>query len=371
MAFPFGSHNLQLDLSNILPFALGFWPALPYSPPSVSHLLSDYQFDLPPDLIARQPAHPRDHARLLVVDRKDGSLTHARFHELGRWIGPEDLLLLNNTKVLPARLSAEGGTVEILLTEETSPRHWLAIGKPGKKLKPGARLQLDAVEAGHPPVTVEVLKTLPDAQRVIRFHSDVRLEDYGRLPLPPYIVQARIQNHQPVFVPEDTQEYQTVYAEKEGSVAAPTAGLHFTPELLSQFNHAFLTLHVGLGTFRPVKVADIEDHEMHGERYHIPSGLAEKAAAARRVVAVGTTVCRVIETAPKLQPSGGLTTKLIYPPYAFRRTDALITNFHLPGSTLLMLVAALTGLDLQRKAYAEAIREGYRFYSYGDAMLII
>lgn len=337
----------------------------------MSRLLADYQFDLPPDRIARKPAHPRDSSRLMVVNRADGSITHARFHDLGQWIGPDDLLLLNNTKVLPARLSAEGGTVEILLTEETSPRHWLAIGKPGKKLKPGASLVLDAIEPGHPPVTVEVLKTLPDAQRVIRFHSDVQLEDFGRLPLPPYILQARAHHHQPAYLPEDTHDYQTVYAEKTGSVAAPTAGLHFTPEMLAHFNHAFVTLHVGLGTFRPVKVADVTEHDMHGERYHIPDGLAEKAAAAKRVVAVGTTVCRVIETAPKLQPGGGLTNRLIYPPYAFRRTDALITNFHLPGSTLLMLVAALTGLDLQRKAYAEAIRENYRFYSYGDAMLIL
>ena len=351
--------------------SLGFSLSPPYSPYPVSHLLSDYQFELPGDRIALQPAHPRDSARLLVVNRADKSLTHARFSGLGKWIGPEDLLLLNNTRVIPARLSAEQGSVEILLTEETSPRHWLAIGKPGKKLKPGARLVLDAVEPGHPPVTVEVLKTLPDAQRVIRFHSDVCLEDYGRLPLPPYILQARARHHLPEYVPDDSREYQTVYAEKQGSVAAPTAGLHFTPELLAGFNHAFVTLHVGLGTFRPVKVPDITQHEMHGERYSIPAGIAERAASARRVVAVGTTVCRVVETAPKLQPGGGLTTKLIYPPYTFRRTDALITNFHLPGSTLLMLVAAFTGLELQRKAYDEAVREGYRFYSYGDAMLVV
>ncbi|MDX6766729.1 MAG: tRNA preQ1(34) S-adenosylmethionine ribosyltransferase-isomerase QueA [Candidatus Methylacidiphilales bacterium] len=337
----------------------------------MSRLLADYQFDLPPDRIARTPAHPRDSARLMVVDRSNGSLTHAHFRDLGCWIGAEDLLLLNDTRVLPARLSAENGAVEILLTEETSPRHWLAIGKPGKKLKPGARLVLDALEPGHAPVTVEVLKTLPDAQRVIRFHSDVRLEDYGRLPLPPYILQARADHQQPEYLPEDNHEYQTVYARESGSVASPTAGLHFTPELLATFPHAFLTLHVGLGTFRPVKVADVSEHEMHGEHYRIPAGLAERAAVAKRVVAVGTTVCRVIETAPKLQPSAGLTTKLIYPPYTFRRTDALITNFHLPGSTLLMLVAALTGIELQRKAYAEAVREGYRFYSYGDAMLIV
>jgi S-adenosylmethionine:tRNA ribosyltransferase-isomerase len=337
----------------------------------MSRLLADYQFHLPPERIATHPATPRDASRLLVVDRATGALEHAHFRDLGRWIQPDDLLILNDTKVIPARLSAEQGTVEILLTEETSPRHWTAIGKPGKLLKPGARLRLDPLTAGSPGAEVEILKTLPDGQRVVRFLSDIPLEDYGQLPLPPYILKSREQHHEAPYTPKDHQDYQTVYARDLGSVAAPTAGLHFTPELLDTLPHAFLTLHVGLGTFRPVKVHDVADHDMHSEHFIIPPGLADRAHAARRVVAVGTTVCRVLETVPKLPPGAGDTSILIYPPHAFRRTNALITNFHLPGSTLLMLVAAFMGLDLQRHAYAEAIREGYRFYSYGDAMLIL
>jgi len=336
----------------------------------MSRLLSDYQFTLPPDRIATHPCEPRDAARLMVVDRASGTIEHARFHDLGRWIGPEDLLVLNDTKVIPARLSAEGGRVEILLTEETSPRHWTAIGKPGKLLHAGARLRLDP-PSGAPGAEVEILKTLPDGQRVVRFLEDVNLEEYGKLPLPPYILKSRAEHHEPDYVPRDADDYQTVYARSTGSVAAPTAGLHFTPALLERFPHAFLTLHVGLGTFRPVKVHDVADHEMHREHYAIPQGLAERARAARRVVAVGTTVCRVVETVPGLEAGRGDTALLIHPPYRFRRTDALITNFHLPGSTLLMLVAAFAGIDLQRRAYAEAIAGGYRFYSYGDAMLIV
>lgn len=336
----------------------------------MSRLLADYQFTLPPGRIATHPCEPRDAARLMVVDRARGSIEHARFYDLGRWIGADDLLVLNDTRVIPARLSAEGGRVEILLTEETSARHWTAIGKPAKLLHAGARLRLDH-PSGSPGAAAEILKTLPDGQRVVRFLEDVDLEHYGKLPLPPYIIKSRAEQREPDYVARDAEDYQTVYARSTGSVAAPTAGLHFTPALLERFPHAFLTLHVGLGTFRPVKVQDVGDHDMHREYYAIPEGLAERARAARRVVAVGTTVCRVLETVPSLKAGQGHTTLLIYPPYRFRRTDALITNFHLPGSTLLMLVAAFAGLDLQRKAYAEAIAGDYRFYSYGDAMLIV
>jgi S-adenosylmethionine:tRNA ribosyltransferase-isomerase len=336
----------------------------------MSRLVADYQFDLPPGRIATHPAEPRDSARLMVVDRASGTITHAHFRDLGQWITSEDLLVLNDTKVIPARLSAQNGAVEILLTQETSPRHWTAIGKPAKLLRAGARLRLDH-PSGHPGAELEILKTLPDGQRVIRFFEDIRLEDYGQLPLPPYILKSRAEQQEPSYIASDNSDYQTVYARVAGSVAAPTAGLHFTPALLQSLPHAFLTLHVGLGTFRPVKVQDVADHDMHREHYFIPEGLAERARNARRVVAVGTTVCRVLETRPSLEAGAGETALLIYPPYRFRRTDALITNFHLPGSTLLMLVAAFMGLELQRRAYAEAIAQNYRFYSYGDAMLIL
>jgi S-adenosylmethionine:tRNA ribosyltransferase-isomerase len=336
----------------------------------MSRLLADYHFDLPPRRIATHPAEPRDSARLMVVDRPSGTITHAQFRDLAQWITLEDLLVLNDTKVIPARLSAQDGAVEILLTEETSPRHWTAIGKPGKLLRAGARLRLDH-PSGHPGAELEILKTLPDGQRVVRFLEDIRLEDYGQLPLPPYILKSRAEQQEPAYTASDSADYQTVYARAVGSVAAPTAGLHFTPSLLQFFPHAFLTLHVGLGTFRPVKVQDVADHEMHREHYLVPEGLAARARDARRVVAVGTTVCRVLETRPGLEAGAGETALLIHPPYHFRRTDALITNFHLPGSTLLMLVAAFMGLELQRRAYAEAIAQNYRFYSYGDAMLIL
>jgi S-adenosylmethionine:tRNA ribosyltransferase-isomerase len=332
--------------------------------------LKDFHFNLPEHLIATQPAEPRDHSRLLVVDRATGTLEHARFCDLGRWITPDDLLVLNNTKVIPARLHSEDHKTELLLLEETSPLHWTAIGRPSKRLRQGDIVTL-APHEGHPPARVEVLKTLEDGRRVIRFLQPIELEHYGDLPLPPYIEEARTALGRPALQPEDRLWYQTVVASEAGSVAAPTAGLHFTPDLLSRFQHATLTLHVGLGTFRPVKVDRIEDHVMHAERYEIPPGLAEKAASARRVIAVGTTVARTLESVPDLRPGRGQTSIFIHPPYRPKRVDALITNFHLPGSTLVMLVAAFAGLDLQRKAYAEAIAEGYRFYSYGDAMLIL
>lgn len=330
-----------------------------------------FLYELPEKLIAQQPIEPRDHARLMVVDRKTEKIEHALFKDLARWIQPSDLLVLNNSQVIPARLSAEKGSVEIFLLEETSPQHWLAIGKPGKKLRMGHRLWLDPICPEIKPVQVEVLNTLPDGQRVIRFFEEIDLQDFGSLPLPHYIEQARKRSHSKTHVSEDDAWYQTVYASEAGSVAAPTAGLHFTPELLSQFQTAFVTLHVGLGTFRPVKVENIEDHEMHTERYVIPKDLAEKAKQASRVVAVGTTTARVLESVPSLRPGPGRTNIFIHPPYTPKRVDALITNFHLPGSTLIMLVAGFMGLELQKYAYEEAIKNDYKFYSYGDAMLIL
>ncbi len=362
--------------------------------------LSDFLFDLPPGRIATHPVTPRDQSRLMVINRASGSIEHSYFHELPRWLQPDDLLILNNTKVLPARLHADEGKTEILLIEETSPRNWVAIGKPGKRLKGGTILELvPASHIPHPfknlkaaserleepgsgqashemikkdtPAKVEVLKSLEDGTRIIRLLGDFKLEDYGQLPLPPYIQKARTERNEPQYIPEDDQLYQTVYAKHAGSVAAPTAGLHFTAELLQKFQHDFITLNVGLGTFRPVKVENIEDHPMHTESYEVPAGLNEKVKLAKRVVAVGTTTARVLESNPKLKPGANKTDIFIRPPYRFKRTDALITNFHLPGSTLVMLVAAMTGVELQRKAYQSAIENDYRFFSYGDAMLIL
>jgi len=333
--------------------------------------LDDFQYPLPPELIASHPVTPRDHCRLLLVNRQTGHIAHHHFYELPGLLAPDDLLILNNTKVLPTRLHADSGRIEILLLEETSPRHWIAIGKPSSKMKPGMRLMLTPPHPDLPGVELEILKTLPDGSRVLRFFEDFNLTDYGQLPLPPYIQKARAARLEPVYGAEDSDAYQTVYAEQAGSVAAPTAGLHFTPELLAQFQHAFVTLHVGLGTFRPVKVQDLAQHDMHTESYSIPAGLAAAAEQAGRLVAVGTTSCRVLESAPKLQPCTGSTRIFIHPPYTFKRTGALLTNFHLPGSTLLMLVSAFMGLELQREAYRQAIAERYRFFSYGDAMLIL
>jgi S-adenosylmethionine:tRNA ribosyltransferase-isomerase len=336
--------------------------------------LDDFMYSLPPALIATQPAAPRDHCRLMVVHRAAGRIEHRRFDDLPEYFTPRDLLVLNDTKVIPARLRADGD-LEILLLEETSPRHWLCLGKPGKKLRPGATLTVTprAASAGAPPVKIEVLRSLPSGERVIRIFDNIQLADYGELPLPPYIQKQRQARHEALYLPQDAEQYQTTYADGDhaGSVAAPTAGLHFTPALLQKFNHRFLTLTVGLGTFRPVKVSDLARHTMHTEHFFIPAGLREAAADSARVVAVGTTAARVLESAPSLPAGAGATDIFIYPPRRFRRTDALLTNFHLPGSTLLMLVAAFMGLELQRRAYREAIASGYRFFSYGDAMLIL
>jgi S-adenosylmethionine:tRNA ribosyltransferase-isomerase len=333
--------------------------------------LSDFQFELPPELIAMAPVEPRDQCRLLVVHRATGRIEHRHFFQLADYFGPEDLLILNNSKVIPARLMVENGAGELLLTQETSPGHWLAIGRPAKRLKAGMVVTIDPLHPGQPPAKAEILRTLEDGQRVVRLIGVEKLEDYGQMPLPPYIQKAREQHGLPVYSDQDDAAYQTIYAEKMGSVAAPTAGLHFTPELLEKFNHAFVTLHVGLGTFRQVKTERLEDHDMHDERFSIPEGLKEKAAAAKRVVAVGTTSARVIESVPDLRVGGGTTKIFIYPPYKPKRVDALVTNFHLPGSTLLMLVAGFLGLELQREVYRAAIADEYRFYSYGDAMLIL
>ena len=333
-------------------------------------LTSSYDFVLPPELIATEPAARRDESRLFVYDRATAQAAHRRFSDLPEYLRPDDLLVLNNSKVRRAALTTSDGRLEALLLNETSPQHWVALVKPGARARPGMRLRFRGPGEGAPEVGAEVLKTLPGGERVLRFFGPVDLDALAEMPLPPYIRKRRTALGQPEHRPEDAERYQTVYAQRIGSVAAPTAGLHFTPELLARFPHAFVTLHVGLGTFRPVKTERLADHEMHEEAYSIPEGFADAYEKATRVIAVGTTSARVLESARELR-GGGTTHIFIHPPYQFKRIDALLTNFHLPRSTLLMLVSALVGRERLLELYAEAVRERYRFFSYGDAMLIL
>ena len=296
-----------------------------------------------------------------------------QIQNIPQWLDPEDLVIFNNSKVIPARLICSKNKTELLLLEETKPGWWTALGTPAKRLVPGTDLfpdPLDAPISNTPSLRVE--KTIPGGQLIIRsLLQKFDLTSFGRPPLPPYILKSRKAQGQADFDPADIASYQTTYAKIPGSVAAPTAGLHFTPELLAKINHAFVTLHVGLGTFRPIKTEDFRDHPMHEEHYEIGPGLEEKISAAGRVIAVGTTSARVLESAPHLRPHTGTTSAYIYPPYQFKRIQGLLTNFHLPHSTLLLLVAAFAGPELALRAYEHAIREKYRFYSYGDAMLIL
>jgi S-adenosylmethionine:tRNA ribosyltransferase-isomerase len=275
---------------------------------------ADYEFELPPELIATHPAAKREESRLLVYHRAQDRLEHRHFFDLPEYIGADDLLVLNDSKVRPAALTTTDGRLEVLLLEETSPQHWVALVKPGARAKPGMRLHFAAGReetAGQ--IEAEVLKTLPGGERVLRFFTAPDLAKMGEMPLPPYIRKRRVALGGREIEPADFERYQTVYARQEGSVAAPTAGLHFTPELLARFRHAFVTLHVGLGTFRPVKTEFLSDHEMHEEVYSIPAGFEEAYETAGRVVAVGTTSARVLEAAPHLRPGRGRTKIFIHP----------------------------------------------------------
>ena len=328
---------------------------------------SDFAYPLPPELIAAEPLARRDASRLLMVDRASKTWRHGTVADLPSRVRPGDAWVFNDSRVIPARFVAAGGAEELLLLEETSPRHWLCLASPGKRTRAGARFVFRS-RSGGADLTAEVVKTLDTGERVVRFHTDFDPDDYGEMPLPPYILKARADHatHE-----ADRERYQTVYAREAGSVAAPTAGLHFTPEMLERMPRAFVTLHVGLGTFRPVKTERLEDHEMHEERYRVEAAEAAKIAAAQRVVAVGTTSVRVLESLPRLQGGTGRTRIFIHPPYEFRHVQAMLTNFHLPKSTLFMLVCAFLGdTEFARACYAEAVKERYRFFSYGDAMLI-
>lgn len=338
--------------------------------------LHDFYYELPQELIAQDPLEDRSGSRLLLLDRKTGETEHHIFRDIIDYLYPGDCLVVNNTKVIPARLMGSrvgtGAKVEVLLLKRRDEDVWETLVKPGKKAKPGVQISF-----GDGLLTGEVLEVVEDGNRLIRFAYEGIFEEIldrlGQMPLPPYIT------HQL----KDRNRYQTVYAKHDGSAAAPTAGLHFTPELLQRLREkgvriAHVTLHVGLGTFRPVKVENIQEHHMHSEFYMVEEEQArlinETKARGGRIIAVGTTSCRTLESAAGedgiLQAGSGWTDIFIYPGYEFRLTDCLITNFHLPESTLMMLVSALAGREKLMAAYAEAVKERYRFFSFGDAMLI-
>ncbi len=337
---------------------------------------ADYWFDLPEELIAQDPSQVRDMARLLVMDRKTGALEHRIFRDIKDYLMPGDVLVLNNTRVIPARLlgtkEGTGAHVEVFLLKRKEADVWETLVKPGKKLRPGAR-----VTFGDGSLKAQILEVVDDGNRLVRFEYEGIFEEVldrlGEMPLPPYIRKKL----------ENPEMYQTVYAKYDGSAAAPTAGLHFTRELLAEIEKmgvslAFVTLHVGLGTFRPVKVDDVKNHHMHTEWYQVTEETAEIINRAkkegRRVICVGTTSCRTVESAAGedglVRAGADNTSIFIYPGYRFRVMDALITNFHLPESTLVMLVSAFAGRENVLSAYGEAVRERYRFFSFGDAMFI-
>ena len=336
---------------------------------------SDFDFQLPEELIAQTPLERRDASRLLTLDRESGAVGHHHFYDLPRFLRPGDCLVLNDSRVLPARLIGHrptGGACEVLLLADRGGDLWECLVRPGRKLKPGAQVLF-----GDGQLTATVEAELNDGKRAVRFHYQgiflEILERLGRMPLPPYI-KAELQ---------DQERYQTVYSKVVGSAAAPTAGLHFTPELLEQVREmgvkvCYVTLHVGLGTFRPVKAEEITDHEMHSEFCKISQETAdiinETKRNGGRVICVGTTSCRTVESFAAedgtMSERSGWTSIFIYPGYKFKVLDALITNFHLPQSTLIMLVSALAGREHVLAAYEEAVREKYRFFSFGDAMFI-
>ncbi|MDB4624349.1 tRNA preQ1(34) S-adenosylmethionine ribosyltransferase-isomerase QueA [Akkermansiaceae bacterium] len=321
--------------------------------------LSDFDYDLPKELIASRPLENRDGSRMMLVNRGTGEITHHHFREFAELLPPEHLLVLNDTKVIPARLFSNDEKIELVRTNATDPHHWWCLVRPGKKMKPGR-----TVKVGES--TGTVLQTNEKGERLIQWDTPPDLEEHGHLALPHYMEREADK--------ADRDRYQTVYAKEDGAIAAPTAGLHFTPEILAGLDHTFLTLHVGVGTFRPVKVDDPSEHEMHSERYHLDAEAAAKINAAKKIAAVGTTVTRVLEHLARdreIAECSGETDIFIYPPYQFQTIDTLLTNFHLPCSTLMMLISAFASRELVLEAYAKAVEEKYRFYSYGDCMFIV
>ena len=323
-------------------------------------LTTDFDYHLPPELIASEPLTERSASRMLVVHRESGVVEHRQFRELPEFLKAEDLLVLNNTRVVPARFFSNDGSREVLRVEPLSPTLWRCMVKPGKRFRPGHTVMIGDS-------TGTVRDILENGDRVIEWDRPVDESKFGHLALPHYMARED--------QPADRERYQTVFAQSEGAIAAPTAGLHFTPEMLAQLPHAFVTLHVGVGTFQPVKVDKLEEHQMHSERYELNADNARKIQKAARVIAVGTTAMRTLETVARdhghVVAASGSTDIFIYPGFEFRAVGAMLTNFHLPKSTLIMLVSAFAGKDLIMHAYQEAIRERYRFFSYGDCMLIL
>lgn len=337
---------------------------------------SDFYYDLPKELIAQTPLEPRDSSRLLVLGRESGNIEHKHFYDIIDYLNPGDLLVCNDSRVLPARIfgikDETGARVEFLLLNQISGNKWETLCKPGKKAREGAKFSF-----GDGIMTATVVEVKDDGNRIVEFECEDNffsaLDRIGQMPLPPYITEEL----------KDKERYQTVYSHELGSAAAPTAGLHFTNELMKKIkakgiNIAYVTLHVGLGTFRPVKVDDVTKHKMHSEHYEIPEETArlinETKKNGKRVIAVGTTSCRTLESVAsfygEIKPCDGFTDIFIYPGYEFKVLDGLITNFHLPESTLIMLVSAFAGYDNIMKAYKVAVQEKYRFFSFGDAMFI-
>lgn len=339
---------------------------------------SDFYYDLPEELITQTPIEPRDHSRLMQIDRNSGEIQHKHFYDLLDILQPGDLLVMNNSRVLPARLYGEkvdnGTFIEFLLLEQKGDKLWEIICRPGKKAKVGVKFSF-----GGGRLIGEVVEVKPDGNRIVQFTCEgnfyTALEEVGQMPLPPYI-------HEKL---KDKERYQTVYSKELGSAAAPTAGLHFTKEMLAKLKEkgvkeAYVTLHVGLGTFRPVKEDDVLQHQMHSEHYHLPQEtvdmIRETKANGGRVIAVGTTSCRTLEAVAtahngELVADDGYTDIFIYPGYSFKVLDGLITNFHLPESTLIMLISAFLGYEKTMYAYEIAVKERYRFFSFGDAMCIL
>lgn len=338
---------------------------------------SDFYYELPEELIAQTPIEPRNASRLMCVDRKSGEVTHSHFYNLCEKLKKGDLLVMNDSRVLPARLYGEkignNTFIEFLLLEQKGDKIWEIICRPGKKAKIGTKFSF-----GNGRLIAEVIEIKDDGNRIVKFECEgnffTALEDVGQMPLPPYITEKL----------ENKERYQTVYSRELGSAAAPTAGLHFTPEMLDELhakgiNTAFVTLHVGLGTFRPVKEEKVLDHKMHSEHYFLPKETADLINQTKqnggRVIAVGTTSCRTLESVAtfydKIEEHEGYTDIFIYPGYKFKCIDGLITNFHLPESTLIMLVSAFMGYENTMNAYKTAVQEKYRFFSFGDAMLIL
>lgn len=338
---------------------------------------SDFNYDLPEELIAQTPVEPRNHSRLMKIDRASGEIIHARFYNLCEYLKKGDLLVLNDSRVLPARLYGEkkgtGSFIEFLLLEQRGDKLWEIICRPGKKAREGAEFTF-----GDGKLSAVVVEVKEDGNRLVKFKCDGNfysvLDEIGQTPLPPYITKKL----------EDKERYQTVYSKEIGSSAAPTAGLHFTREMLEEIKAmgvdiAYVTLHVGLGTFRPVKEDDILKHKMHSEHYHMSEETADKINRTKnnggRIIAVGTTSCRTLESMNLdnglVKAGDGYTDIFIYPGYEFKLLDGLITNFHLPESTLIMLVSAFLGYDKTMSAYKTAVAEKYRFFSFGDAMIII